>query len=231
MLTGASETLLIPLLGKARVRRYGEILEDAKAREIVEHVEYDFSRSRCSRFVDIYMGIRTAILDQYTTEFLVRQPGGAVLHLGCGLDARVLRVGETARWVDVDLPPVIEVRRQFYQERPGYQMLPADVTDPCWLDGVDIPPETPVLVVAEGLTMYLTEAENQALFREFSRKFRNTEYVFDAYSCSAVAWSARRNPANKMGAVIRWGLDEPRRMETAAPGVRHLETRYFTGRE
>lgn len=37
-----SETLFIPLYGKAEVHKYGDILEDNKAREIVESVDYDF---------------------------------------------------------------------------------------------------------------------------------------------------------------------------------------------
>ena len=181
MLTGNSETLFIPLAGKARVSRYGDILTDEKAREIMSKVGYDFSKNGQDRFLDIYMGIRAALLDRCAENFLKKYPNGAVLHLGCGLDARVLRVQHlTARWVDLDLPAVMDVRRQFYSETPGYQMVAADVTDLRWLDELEIPADTPVLAVAEGLTMYLTEEQNLALFREFSRKFRYTEYVFDA---------------------------------------------------
>ena len=231
MLTGASETLFIPLAGKARVARYGDILEDEMARKIMAEVDYPFPRSRHQCYLDLYMGIRAAILDQGARDFLARCPGGAVLHLGCGLDARVLRVGGARHWVDVDLPEVMEIRRQFYQEKPGYRMLSADVRDPRWLDQASLPPETPVLVVAEGLTMYLTEEENLALLRALSQRFPNMEYLFDAYSCSAVAWSKRTNPVNKMGAVIRWGLDDPHRIEQAVPGARHLSTQSFTGGE
>lgn len=230
-LTGASEALFIPLLGKAQVARYGDILHDPKAAEIVAAVDYDFSQNGQSRFLAIYMGIRAAILDQYARDFIAAHPDGIVLHLGCGLDARAERVGPLpAQWVDVDLPDVISVRRRFYEEGPGYRMLGASVVEPGWLEELAWG-SGPVLVVAEGLTMYLTDEENQALFRRFREKFSRTEYVFDAYSKSAVAWSKRKNPVNRMGAVIRWGLDEPGLMEAAVPGVRHVETRYFTDRQ
>ncbi|NWJ71333.1 class I SAM-dependent methyltransferase [Pseudonocardia sp. ICBG1122] len=53
---------------------------------------------------------RAAILDGWTREFLSTEPAGQVLHLGCGLDSRPLRVGvpSTCRWVDVDQPEVME---------------------------------------------------------------------------------------------------------------------------
>lgn len=231
-LSGASQALFIPLLGKARVAQYGAILHDPKAAEIVAQVDYDFEKDGSqSRFLDIYMGIRAATLDGYAKEFIAAHPDGIVLHLGCGLDARVERVGAAPKlWVDVDLPDVIAVRRQFYREREGYRMLSASVTDPDWLEGLAWQ-DGPALVIAEGLTMYLTDEENKMLFQRFQRKFRHTEYVFDAYSVSAVRWSKRKNPVNKMGAVIRWGLDDPAQMEAVGPNIRHRETRYFTGKE
>lgn len=228
-LTGSSQALYIPLLGKARVSQYGDILQDAKAAEIVASVDYDFPKAQ-SRFLDIYMGIRAAILDQYARDFIAQHPDGVVLHLGCGLDSRVVRVGASPKlWVDVDLPDVMAVRRQFYQEGEGYRMVAASVTDPDWLEALDWG-DAPALVIAEGLVMYFTDEENKALFRRLRQTFTQVDYVFDSYSRSAVRWSKRKNPVNKMGAVIRWGLDDPALMEGAAPGIRHMETRYFTDR-
>lgn len=230
-LHGASEALFIPLLGKAEAERYGDILYDPRAREIVKAVDYDFTAHRQSKFLSIYMGIRAAIIDDYANRFLSAHPEGVVLHLGCGLDTRIDRIiGKSFLWIDLDLPPVIEVRRQFFQETEQYRMLAASVTDHGWLEEIDAG-ERPVLVLAEGLTMYLSDEENKALFRDFQRHFSETEYVFDAYSVSAVKWSKWKNPVNKLGAVIRWGLDDPGAIERAVAGVIHRETRYFTGQE
>ena len=150
-------------------------------------VHYNFGKNKYNHFVDIYMGIRAAILDRCANDFLNRYPEGAVLHLGCGLDSRVLRVKKASCWIDIDLPDVIDIRRRFYRHRPGYKMISADVTKPHWIEKIDISPQTPVLVIAEGLTMYFTYKENKALFNMFYEKFRYTEYVFDAYYLSAVA--------------------------------------------
>lgn len=94
-LINESETLFIPLYGKAEVHKYGDILEDIKAREIVESVDYDFSHVFKSRFLTIYMGIRAAILDNYVTEFVKANENAVVITLGCGLDSRCRELRES----------------------------------------------------------------------------------------------------------------------------------------
>lgn len=226
-----SETLFIPLYGKARVHQYGDILTDPKAQEIVSRVSYDFSKNQQNKFLDIYMGIRAAIMDQYARRFIGEHPDAIVLHLGCGLDARVERLQYSAKlWYDLDLPDVIEMRKRFYSENDHYRMIASSVTDLAWLDEIAYRGE-PILVIAEGLTMYLTEEENRSLFAAFQNRFASVEYAFDAYSVSAVKWSRRKNPVNRMGAKIVWGLDDPTLMESSASGIKHVETKYFTGPE
>ena len=104
-----------------------------------------------------------------------------MLHLGCGLDTRVFRIdpSATVRWYDVDLPDVIELRRQLYPARPGYEMIAASVADLQWLDS--IPGDTPVLVVAEGLVQYLPVDDRGALFNRITEQFPSGEIIFDAY--------------------------------------------------
>jgi O-methyltransferase involved in polyketide biosynthesis len=97
--------------------------------------------------------------DQWTRAFLAANPESTVLHLGCGLDTRVYRIdpGPKVRWFDVDFPDVIALREPLYPARDGYRRIGSSVTDLAWLDA--IPGDTPVLVVAEGLMMYLHEKD------------------------------------------------------------------------
>ena len=59
-------------------------------------------------------------------------------------------------------------------------MIGSSVTEPGWLD--EIPVDRPVLVVAEGLVMYLSEKEVIALFSKITEKFPSGQFIFDAYS-------------------------------------------------
>jgi O-methyltransferase involved in polyketide biosynthesis len=98
---------------------------------------------------------RAKLIDDAARAFLARHDEAVVLHLGCGLDSRVLRLdpGPGVRWFDVDQEPVIELRRRFYDERENVEMIAASVTDPTWWS--QVPDDRPRLVLAEGLLMYL----------------------------------------------------------------------------
>ena len=55
---------------------------------------------------------------------------------------------------------MIALRRKLYDDRDGYRMIGSSVTDETWLD--EILTDRPMLMVAEGLVMYLTEPEAHA---------------------------------------------------------------------
>lgn len=229
LLTEEQETLLIPLYAKAtESERPNPIFVDPKAQEILRRVDYDFARLKIPRKTAITLCIRANKLDAYTRQFLFEHPGGVVVHLGCGLDSRYLRVEhEGAEWYDLDLPPVIDLRRKFYAEAPGYHMLASSVTDLAWTDAV-ASRGRPVLVLAEGLLMYLTEADVKGLIRKLVEAFSSCDLACDVYS-EATARRAKNIQALKQtGAVIRWGIDDAKAIELWSPGIRLREEWYFT---
>jgi O-methyltransferase involved in polyketide biosynthesis len=227
-LTKECETLFIPLYCKALMSKDGTILTDKKAEDIVRKVDYDFSTIKASKSLQIYMAIRASIIDDYADDFLTRYPDAVVLHLGCGLDSRVERVSrKPAMWYDIDFPAVIAARKLFFDDHDKYRQVPVSVAEKDWMTKVDAK-AAKALIIAEGLTMFLTEEENKALFLEFKKSFEYSEFIFDAYSVSSMRMSKYRNPVNKMGATIRWGLDDPRIVENFAAGISHRMTKYFT---
>lgn len=153
------------------------------------------------------------------------------MHLGCGLDSRIDRIVKKPHlWYDLDFPDVIKVRKQFYFESENYRMIASSATDLEWLNYIESG-DLPTLIIAEGLTMYLTEEGIKELFLAFKNKFHQADFIFDAYSLSSVKMSKYKNPVNKMGATIRWGLDSPHEIEKYADRIKHLETKYFTNDE
>jgi O-methyltransferase involved in polyketide biosynthesis len=225
----AQETLLIPLYGKAtESRRPNPIFVDAKAQEILEGVDYDFGRLAIPRKTSITLCIRARKLDDYARAFLAAHPAGLVLHLGCGLDSRCLRVPHAgAEWYDLDMPDVIELRRSFYDETPGYHMIASSVTDHEWMEAVT-QRGRPTLVIAEGLLMYLLEAQVRALALALRAAFPRCELACDVYS-EMTARRAHNMPSLKRtGATIHWGINDARAIEGWAPGVCLREEWYFT---
>jgi O-methyltransferase involved in polyketide biosynthesis len=213
---------------RAQISREGKLIKDKKAEQIAEFIDCGPERIKSNRFTAMFLGIRASIMDTLTERYISIQPDCKVLHLGCGLDSRYLRLKNKPRiWYDLDFPEVINLRRNFYEENDRYRMLDSDVTDFSWLRKVADGGHA--LVIAEGLTMFLTADENVDIFVHLSKKFSHTEYIFDAYTDKVPVLAGEQGiDANtrQKGKTICWGLSNPRLMENLQ-GVTYIKTHHF----
>ena len=225
-LTPEQETLLITLYAKAQPGN--PLFFDQTAQDILNRVDYDFARLHVPYKTVVLVCQRAKKLDTVTQDFLAEHPNAAVLQLGCGLDSRFWRVDDgRVNWYDLDMPPVIELRRQFFIGSERYHLIAASVTDTEWMDTVTSGGR-PVLVLAEGLLMYLGEADVQRLVLRLRETFPGCRLTADVFS-RLTARSATQHPSlRQTGATIGWGIDDARELETWAPGVRLLEEWHFT---
>jgi O-methyltransferase involved in polyketide biosynthesis len=225
VLTKEQETLLIPLYAKAQ---QNPVLCDEKARQILDGAQYDFQTLKVPEKTAVTLRMRAKQLDEYTRAFLADHLQALIIHLGCGLDSRCLRVQHPqAMWVDLDMPDVIALRRKFYPETAGYRMIASSVTDLSWIDGISANGR-PVLIVAEGLLMYLHASDVRALFCRLHERFPGCHLVFDAFSQMTVSRIKDHPSIKKTGASIHWGTDDAREIETWAEGIRLKEEWFFS---
>ncbi|GII42483.1 putative polyketide synthase protein [Planotetraspora phitsanulokensis] len=196
------------------------ILGDRIAEDLVARIDYDFGRFRMHRGWTTGVAIRARQLDTWAAEFIGRDPAVSVLHLGCGLDSRVVRLDppSAVRWYDVDYPDVIAVRRRLYPDRENYRMIGTSVTDVRWLE--QIPSDRPVLVVAEGLLMYLSEEGVENLVGGIVGRFPSGQLMFDAVGRLAIRLQRFNHPIRAAGATFTWALDDPRDLERWDPRIR-----------
>ena len=208
-LNNESKTLFIPLYGKALMSKNNLFIYDPKAEEIIKSIDFNFNNLRQSKWLSMYMAVRSSIIDEICNKYIEENDKTTIIHLGCGLDSRVLRINQNyAMWYDVDFENVIDLRKKFYQENDKYKMIGKSVLDLSWLDEVNINSEK-ILIVAEGLTMYLSENELQNMINGIYEKIENVTLLFDAYSKKAVKVSKYKNPVNQMNATIKWGMSKP----------------------
>jgi O-methyltransferase involved in polyketide biosynthesis len=229
-LTPEQETLLITLYSKA-LGCPDSLFTDEKSLEILEQIDYDFSQLKIPVGTRLTVCIRAKKVDDYVRGFLADHPKGLVLHLGCGLDSRYTRVDNgDVEWYDLDMPEVIDLRKIFYEETDRYHMIPSSVTNLRWVE--TIPSQSrPVMVIAEGLMMYLTEEEVRSLILKLKENFPGCEFVFDAYS-TLTARSVKGHPSlRRTGAVIHWGIDDANAIEKWGDGIQLKEEWYFTQSE
>lgn len=221
------ETLIIPLYGKARMSEAG-VFKDPYAEAAIKTISYDYSKLKIRNKTQVMLAMRAAIIDDLTGNFIHENPDCLVLHLGCGLDARFMRLGPRAgMWYDLDFPEVIEIKERLYQETDNYRFIASSVMDLKWVDRIQKVPNK-ALVIAEGLLMYLSENEINGLFSALKEKFESYTIIFDAYS-KLTAKSSKNHPSlKKTGAVIKWGIDSPQEMAGYVKEIEHLKTLYLT---
>lgn len=222
-LTAVQKTGLTTLYGKALDARVpAPILGDTLADQAVGQLDFDFATLKMPKAAMISLPVRAKQLDGWTAEFVADHPTSTVLHLGCGLDTRAFRVDppETVAWYDIDLPEMVDLRRQLYPERPGYHLVSASVTDPAWLP--TIPADHPVLVVAEGLVMHVPTPDMVNLFQRITERFPGGAAIFDVYSALTariISWGSKFG-----GTPIHLHSGLPQALAAQAPAMRVAES-------
>ncbi len=118
------------------------------------------------------MVVRTAVMDEIIMR-CVQQGARTVLNLAAGLDARPYRLSlpPTLRWLHVDLPDMLDYfRERMAAETPRCELefITADLREPAARRDVfaKAASQGPVLVITEGLLVYLERNEVSELARD-----------------------------------------------------------------
>ena len=211
-MNNVNKTLYIPLYGKAYVSKNGLFLNDKKAEEIWESEGFALKGKSKSKWLAYYMGIRSAVFDNWLKQKMSDIQDAVVIHIGCGMDGRVLRVDKMDhKWYDIDFPEVIEERKKYYAESPSYQMIAGDVKNDEWLTGII--ENKHAIVVMEGVSMYLTAEQLNKLTKNLCDHFENISFLMDCYTVFAAKMSKYKNPINDVGVTQVYGIDNPQSLQ------------------
>jgi len=212
-MNSVNKTLYIPLYGKAYVSKKGLFLDDKKAEEIWDAEGFSLKGKARSKWLAYYMGIRSAVFDEWLKQQMTDLQDAVVIHIGCGMDSRVTRVGsECRKWYDIDFPEVIEERKRYYSQSGNYRMLAGDARDSSLLASVT--ENKSAIVVMEGVSMYLTVEQMQSLTNSLNAHFEKIALLVDCYTSFAAKMSKRRNPINGVGVTEVYGTDDPKAYES-----------------
>jgi len=198
-LGGVSGTLLFPLWGRAQLsKEYSSLFYDAKAVELVEKIDYDFSTSDLP-FVGIMLNISrkgnllpmfslVALMakqfDDKIKTYITEHPRASVVNIGAGLDATFYRIDNgTIHWYDLDLLAVIDVRRQLLPEPDRVTCIAKSLLDTSWCDDIEHT-EDGVFMIAGEVLQFFDEAQVKQFFSMLADNFPDGEIVFTAMSRS-----------------------------------------------
>lgn len=227
-LSGPAQTMLTTLYLKALDADFDRpVLGDGFAKEAVGRIAYDWQGLGVGAKWAPFFTVRTAQYDIWARQFMAAHPHATVVHLGCGLDSRVFRLdpGPGVEWYDVDYPGVIELREQVFPARPRYHLIATSATDPSWLD--QIAADRPVLLLAEGISMYLTEQEGVALLQRVVDRFGSGELQIDFYNWLAIKSQKTSTLVRRSGSTLYWAVNRPADILDKVSGVRLLNAVTF----
>ena len=168
-LSGVPETMLQTVYARAKESSGRGAIHDAKAEELIEKLDYDFSLADKDTAIRSGVIARTIVLDQLTKAWLAAHSGAVVVNIACGLDTRCYRMSGYAHWYNLDLPETMAVREKLLPESGTISQIAMSAMED-W--GSEISEQNvPVLILIEGLTMYLNAKDVQQIFAVISSRF------------------------------------------------------------
>ena len=214
-LSGVPETMLQTVYARAKETRTRGAIRDEKAVELVNRLDYDFSLADKDGAMSSGVIARTIVLDGLTKSYLAAHPGAVVVNIACGLDTRCYRVEGYSHWYNLDLPETIAVRERLLPESGAISQIAMSAMDD-W--GAEIAEtDAPVLIVIEGLTMYLTEDDVRNIFEVIAGRFERATVYVETMNPMVVK-SFKEKSIEGSNAKFTWGIKDGRTLAALLPG-------------
>jgi O-methyltransferase involved in polyketide biosynthesis len=217
--SGLSETMLLTLGCRAvDAASPKPLLGDQWAQHVLDQVDYQLPKSPA---LVVTTALRGRLYDTWTVEFLNNNPEATVLHLGCGLDSRVLRLswGPRVTWIDLDVPEVIHLRKTLLPSAPGdYRLIESSIMEDAWLE--EIPADRPTLIIMEGLVSYLQPPDVENIVSRLCSHFSSGQIMANVLGHVAVRIQAIHTPIHNTGARFHFAMDDLHDFEKFHPRVK-----------
>lgn len=228
-----SETLLIPLYYRALESMRAErgkrvILHDKYAQDLVARIPYDYAKFDKAKMSKIGCIVRARYFDECVKRFIESHKNAVVINAGCGLDTRYERLREwseskgianfeSARFFELDLPEVMEKRKELLQECAQDRFLACSLLDSSWVEAMQKELETltpkqslksaPCIIVIEGVLMYFSVQEILGIFTQIAKNTTHAQVWCDFVGSMFVRKKSIHDVLKDMRANIKSGFD------------------------
>lgn len=224
-LTGVPETMLQTVYARAKESKTRGAIHDEVSEKIIDEIDYDFSFADKDMAMSSGVIARTVLLDGLVSEFLEKNNGAVVVNIACGLDTRCYRMKGFSHWYNLDLPETIAVRKKLLCEEGEISQIAMSATDD-WSGEIN-EKDCPVLVIIEGLTMYLEESDIKKIFSVINSTFEKAT-VFVETMNPMIVKNFREKSIEKSNAKFKWGIKSGKMLAELIPDFRFVEDRSLT---
>lgn len=224
-LSGVPETMLQTLYARAKESKSRGAITDKKAEEIIDRLDYNFSLADKDAAMHDGVIARTIVLDRIVKKYLEGHSGAVVVNIACGLDTRCYRMTGFAHWYNLDLPEVIGVREKLIPEGGVISQISMSAMDDWGSEIVE--QNSPTLIIIEGLTMYLSEADVKKIFSVISDRFDQAT-VFVETMNPLVVKSFKEKSIDASNAKFTWGIKNGKSLAELLPDFTFIEEHPLT---
>ncbi|TFF93602.1 MAG: class I SAM-dependent methyltransferase [Promethearchaeota archaeon] len=206
-------TMLGPLWARATYsKKYPDLLNDQKAIEIIENVDYDFSElgEFLGEWRAVGLMIRARRFDEAAKNYINKHPSATIINIGAGLDTTFDRIDNgKIKMYSIDLSQVIKYRENLIGTTERNQNIVCSVFEQDWMDQIEYEEDKGIFFIAGGFFYYFEEKKVSNFINRLAEKYSKGEIIFDAVSSLAAKIVNRR--AEKAESDLRFGMtiDDP----------------------
>lgn len=217
--------MLQTIYARAKESKDCGAIHDKKAEEIIGKLNYDFSLA--DKDAPMHSGViaRTIVLDKLVSEYLAKNPGATAVNIACGLDTRCYRMAGFKHWYNPNMPETIAMCEKLVPESDKITQVAMSAMDD-WGKMVE-ESRTPVLIIIEGLTMYLSEADVQRIFAVIANRFDDITVLVEIMNPVMVK-RFREKSIEGSNAKFTWGIKGGKALAVLLPNFRFVEEHGLT---
>ena len=207
-LEGVEKTMLLTLFAKAQhSKEKNHKFYDKKAIEVISKIDYDFTKANKDRKMKMGVIGRTIVLDEMVEDYIKKHPHSTIINIASGMDTRFDRLDNgLIRWYNVDLENSANFRLQYIKDSDRVKTLAYSAMDPKWADEIKIESGN-VLLILEGLTMYLQENDIADILNIINNNFMHCTVFMELMPPASVK-KTKEISVEETNSKFTWGVQK-----------------------
>ena len=224
-LSTVASTLLIPLVARARGGAWFPqwACADGHAIDALKQLDLPPAALAIDHATILNILWRTRHIRQAAQHFFAQHPQAWGVNLGCGLSHYFQWLNNGCNtWVDADQAEVIELRQALMPARPPrLRQSTLDLQHPHWWKRLALPKpalQQPLLMICEGVLMYLQPAQVQNVLAQFADNAPpGSLLLIDTMAQWAVGKAHLHPSVGPSNAQFQWGIERPQELTDMHP--------------
>jgi len=180
---GVADTMLIPMAARIYAsKRFPEYFYDETALSLEEKIPAKTLEriwKASSEYTMLASVARYYNFDGMIKNFLAKHEKCNIVNLGAGLETAVFRLQAVSTiFYEIDLPEVIEQRKNILGAKENERLIGADLFTLEWAEQIDT--SLPSLLTVSGVFQYFREEKIVQFLSDVKKRFPKGELIFDA---------------------------------------------------